>query len=345
MASFDVFARQELARVLLRFTGLFVSVRALRAAARAFRTAIDHVWEREPVDALVICCGMGGMGHLDCGDDTADRDDRSVVHLDLISGEWRLITELPAAHYGAAGAPCNGKIYVFGGMMWGVDHFKDPMDPMDSAVEYNPVTQTWTVLPPVANERFGAVAAGLHGNIFVCGGLASRGGEAEMMQETYSVERFFPSEGETFMRTPGSIPRCGHQGVVPVSGKWTSMPPMSVRRDTPVAVALADKIVVVGGSSTELERSPTASFDVDCEADLEVAYPGHALRSAEAFDPRTMEWTPMRVPRTGAAGVRSENRNLESHAAHDDCALQRCSGCCSWRTYCDRWKGRIWREP
>eukprot|EP00928_Gymnodinium_smaydae_P063625 TRINITY_DN47146_c0_g1_i1.p1 TRINITY_DN47146_c0_g1~~TRINITY_DN47146_c0_g1_i1.p1 ORF type:complete len:414 (-),score=44.68 TRINITY_DN47146_c0_g1_i1:46-1260(-) len=302
MASVDVFGQHELVCVfLLRFTGLFGCVRALRAAARVFRIAIDHALEVEPVGALVVCGGFSKRPKRRSSDCDC-RFDRLVAQLDLISGEWRPMTELPEARYGATGVACSGKIYIFGGTnSIKVDSI------LSSVVQCNPVTQVWTVSPPMAQERHGAAAAVLHGDVFVCGGILFDEDE-DCVAETDFVERFSPSEVKVAMRPPGSTNRFGRRCVVPVRGKWTSIPPMAVHRDTAVAVALSDKIYVAGGTSDSLGFNPEAAslpglyFGLDPEA----KYPGRALRSVEAFDPITMQWTsvkPMRVSRTEATGA------------------------------------------
>jgi hypothetical protein len=167
-----------------------------------------------------------------------------------------------------------------------------------SAELWDPATNAWTTIdgPGSARTGFGMVAL-QDGRALVIGGLNEGGTESGL---SYSSAVVFD----------------------PAIGVWTKVGLMHQARTAPSAVVLADGRVLVAGGyfNTGFEAGGAielAAYTAGPPIDPEPSPPppgdatdpahGHALATAEIFDPQTGEWSttgPMAYARAGAAATR-----------------------------------------
>ena len=119
---------------------------------------------------------------------------------------------MPTAREHLASAVVNGKLYVVGGRVGGLEHN------LDANEVYDPVKNTWTSLEPMPSKRGGlAAASSTDGDIYVFGGEENAG--------TFNNnEKYDPN-----------------------TDKWTEESPMPTARHGLASVAIDDKIYVIGG--------------------------------------------------------------------------------------------------
>ena len=143
---------------------------------------------------------------------------RSTVNVyDAASSSWSTAASLPgAAVENPAVVAHGGKLYAFGGS---TEPFAGAVA---NAAVYNPATNAWTSLAPMATPRAGAAVDVLNGKIYVVGGMGSDGASLA------SVEIFDP-----------------------VAGTWSAGPSLATRRDNPGAATLDGKLYVFGGRTRE----------------------------------------------------------------------------------------------
>lgn len=90
----------------------------------------------------------------------------AVYAFDPAAGEWTRGADMPTPRGGVAGAVLGGKIYVLGG-----EGNPDTESGVFDEVEaYDPATDRWEELAPMATPRHGMGAAGFGGRIYVPGG-------------------------------------------------------------------------------------------------------------------------------------------------------------------------------
>jgi N-acetylneuraminic acid mutarotase len=95
----------------------------------------------------------------------------ALEEYDPSTGEWARKTPLPTARGGIAGAEANGRLYVFGGE----GNRMNPLGMFDEVEAYDPATDTWQRLDPMAVPRHGIGAAPLDGRIYIPGGATVEG--------------------------------------------------------------------------------------------------------------------------------------------------------------------------
>jgi N-acetylneuraminic acid mutarotase len=105
---------------------------------------------------------------------------------DPASGDWTVLAPMPTARSGIAAAVFAGRIVVMGGEV----NFDNPPTNVFVEVEmYDPVTDRWSTLEPMAVARHGIGAATVGDLIYVPGGATSAGFAATAYSD---VLRIFP---------------------------------------------------------------------------------------------------------------------------------------------------------
>jgi len=153
-------------------------------------------------------------------------------------------------------AALAGKLYMCGGRNTSVPEV------LRSAECFDPVHgDAWEQLPPMTEMRMSAACAPFAGQLLVCGGHS-----AHVAWQTSIM-----SSAEVYD---------------PHLRRWTDAPSMLVTRDAHCAVAIGNRVLVVGGYSAD-------------------SYP-NSLRSIEMLHPESTTWSamaPMLVPRASAAAT------------------------------------------
>lgn len=96
---------------------------------------------------------------------------------DIATQTWSMGTPIPTPRAGCAAATVEGKIYVFGGE----GNVNSASGNFDDVEAYDPLTDTWEILPPMPNPRHGIQAAGGYlpsqnlGFLFMPGGADKQG--------------------------------------------------------------------------------------------------------------------------------------------------------------------------
>jgi N-acetylneuraminic acid mutarotase len=252
---------------------------------------------------------------------------------DPATDRWTKKQPMPRPAHHAALAAANGKIYAFGGFVapatTGIP-VGAAWEPIDSAWEFDPATDSWKALPPLPGKRGSAIAAEVDGKIYVIGGATTMEG---------SKDPFFTAFGPA--RVLGT-----NEVYDPATNKWESRNPMSVPRNHAFGGVVNGKIYVIGGrtgqafilsaTNTDVveeynpasnmwsipkERMPTARSGGASGTDGRRIFVAGgevtttelvgAFRAVEAYDPATNSWTTlpsMMMPRHGFAGAVIGNR-------------------------------------
>ncbi len=250
---------------------------------------------------------LGGKLYAVGGKITGDIHQRSLYIYDPATNVWTQGPDLPAA-YPAVENPAvtsyNGKLYVFAGSTAAFT------GAVAAAAAYDPATNQWTMLAPMAAGRGGPTAQVLNGKIYVAGGMDNSGASLS------SVEVYDPA-----------------------SNAWSAAPSMAERRDNPGSAVLGGKLYVFGGrtrnadgtevngtlasvemfdpaTNTWTSRAPMptgrrtmATGYLNGRAQLiggERTPSGGTFSQNEEYDPLTNTWRtlqPMLTPRHGAAGA------------------------------------------
>src|SRR5439155_9451038 len=121
-------------------------------------------------------------------------------------------------------AALDGKLYVIGGFAANVH-----AGALDAAFEYDPATDTWRGLAPLAKPRGSVGVAALNGKLHAIGG-----------------------------RGPDRVTVATHEVFDPASGKWSPAAPLPAARDHLAVVAAADKLHVIGGRTNNNTTDNTA---------------------------------------------------------------------------------------
>ncbi len=252
---------------------------------------------------------------------------------DPATDRWTKKQPMPRPAHHAALAAANGKIYAFGGFVAPATTaipVGAAWEPIDSAWEFDPATDSWKPLPPLPGKRGSAIAAEVDGKIYVIGGATTMEG---------SKDPFFTAFGPA--RVLGT-----NEVYDPATNKWESRNPMSVPRNHAFGGVVNGKIYVIGGrtgqafilsaTNTDVveeynpssnmwsipkERMPTARSGGASGTDGRRIYVAGgevtttelvgAFRAVEAYDPATNSWTTlpsMMMPRHGVAGAVIGNR-------------------------------------
>jgi N-acetylneuraminic acid mutarotase len=179
--------------------------------------------------------------------------------------KWEKLPPFPEPAEEILGAAAGGKMYVFAGLIpvW---------KPKGLVYEYDPAVNQWTKKKPMALPSHHVAFTEYHGKIYAFGGFV------------------YPPSGP-----PAWVPINNAWEYDPVADTWKALAPMPIKRGSPVAAAVGNKIYVIGGASlppgsTDIAVSPTT--------------PHMSVGNVEEYDPETNTWrerAPMPTPRNHAA--------------------------------------------
>jgi len=218
--------------------------------------AVHHPAAAVVAGRLVVVGGYTSGGALHGATD-------AVQVYDPATGAWRLAAPLPSARGGLAAAVLDGILIAVGGA---TDHGA----PVGDVAAYDPHGDRWTVLAPLPTPRDHLVVAVVDGRLHAIGGR-DRGSFTLAVHEVYD-----PVDG--VWRTAASLPtgRSGHAAatvdgcLVVIGGEgnrgrrdglfdeverydprgdaWTTLAPMPTPRHGMAALAVGERLVVVGGA-------------------------------------------------------------------------------------------------
>jgi N-acetylneuraminic acid mutarotase len=167
------------------------------------------------------------------------------------TGEWTTLPSMPTPRGSPASAAIGEKIYVVGGVG---NYLTEEAEPVATLEIYDIATRRWSTGPTMPTPRHHAGAAVVGGEFYVVGG---RGKDDLSLA---AAERFDP-----------------------VTNRWRSISPLPLGAGGLAAVAVAERVIAVGGGDDdEAWVTPaTWAFDPASDrwqrlADLSVARHGHA---------------------------------------------------------------------
>lgn len=102
---------------------------------------------------------------------------------DPSTGAWAKRTPMPTARGGIASVALDGLLYVFGGE----GNRRSPVGVFDQVEAYNPETDTWQRLEPMAVPRHGLGAAAMGSRIYVPGGATVEGFGATAAHQAFQT--------------------------------------------------------------------------------------------------------------------------------------------------------------
>lgn len=178
---------------------------------------------------------------------------------------WQKLAPFPEPAEEILGAAAGGKMYVFAGL---IPFWK----PKGLVYEYDPSSDHWTKKKPMALPSHHVAFAEYHGKIYAFGGFV------------------YPQSGPAAW-----VPINNAWEYDPAADSWKALAPMPSKRGSPLAVAVGNKIYVIGGVTLLPGTTNTA---------LALNTPQLCLGTVEEYDPETNTWrekNPMPTPRNHAA--------------------------------------------
>lgn len=178
----------------------------------------------------------------------------SVEMYDSVADEWQPLPRMACPRRGLGLAPLNGHLYAVGG--WDGKHN------LASVESFSSMTGTWRRVPELVTARSSVAVAVSGGSLYAIGGWDGK-------NFLSSVECYTPIYGT--VRNP--------------VGEWRTIAPMTVPRSYAAAVAVGNRVLVLGGwDGTD----------------------GRRLDSVESYDVRADSWTlspALTCPRYGLSAV------------------------------------------
>jgi glucose/arabinose dehydrogenase/N-acetylneuraminic acid mutarotase len=195
---------------------------------------------------------LGGKLYVVGGKSTPSTYHSTPRIYDPVSNTWSTGPNLPGP------AVENPAVVVHGGKLYAFAGSTDPFTgSVRNAAVYDPATNAWTPLPPMATGRGGATAQSIGGKIYVIGGMDNGASLA-------SVEVFDPS-----------------------TGTWSAGPTMGTRRDNAGSAVLNGKLYVFGGRTRNADGT-TLNGALDSTEVLDPAGGGWTAGPAMPTGRRTM---------------------------------------------------------
>lgn len=182
--------------------------------------------------------------------------------------KWVKLAPFPEPAEELLGAAAGGKMYVFAGLAPG-------WKPIGMVYEYDPATDKWTKKKQMPLLSHHVAITEHRGKIYAFGGFK------------------YPDSSPAAW-----APIDNAWEYDPAMDTWKALAPLPTKRGSPVAVAVGDKIYVIGGANT-----PPGAKDPGVHPQR----PHRSVGTVEEYDPVTNTWrerSPMPTPRNHAtAGV------------------------------------------
>lgn len=224
-----------------------------------------------------------------CGGNHCGQTLNNVERYDFKTGTWETVPNMLKSRSAAAAAELLGKLYLCGG--W------SGKQAMATVERFDPQKNQWENVAPMAHRREWPVVTADAGQLYLCGGQ-------DGSEDVSAVECFDPTTGvwETLAMkvqcrrnaaiavVNSQLYLCGGHGedgrhvlntverFNPVTAMWEALAPMQTHRRNSMAMVLAGRIYVCGGRGSRGHHNHGG---------------GHALRTAERFDPTTGTWEPI----------------------------------------------------
>ncbi len=157
------------------------------------------------------------------------KDDNAHVVFDPGTGLWQTATPAPTARNSAAGIVINGLFYVVGGRQAGRGNIA-------MTEIYDPDEDKWRTGAPMPRAQGGLAAASVGGKLYAFGGEYFGAGGGGVFKQTWEYD--------------------------PAKDKWRAMAPMPTPRHGLGAVAIGQKIYVIGGATQASGRGTSAKVEI-----------------------------------------------------------------------------------
>lgn len=183
-------------------------------------------------------------------------------------GKWTKLAPFPEPAEELLGVAAGGKLYAFCGLAPG-------WKPIGMVYEYDPATEKWAKKKPMPLASHHVAFTEYRGKVYAFGGFV------------------LPQSGP-----PAWVPIDNAWEYDPAADAWKALAPMPIKRGSPVAVTVGDKIYVIGGATTPPGTNVPA---------VHPRSPHISLGTVLEYDPAANTWRerrPMPTPRNHAtAGV------------------------------------------
>jgi len=266
---------------------------------------LAHAWEAMPpmkqARSAPAAAVVNGVIYV-CGGNHCGQTLNHVEKFDPKKGVWEVVSPMIRSRSACAAGELNGKLYICGG--W------NGKQALSTCERFDPKTGCWEHVMSMAQRREWPVMTVDDGQLYVCGG--QDGSEDVNIVECYdpktSVWETLPMK-LLFRRNATVAPRCGQLYMCgghedggrqvlnrvdrysPQNSQWEPMTPMQTHRRNAMSVVVAGRIYVCGGRGSRGNQTHGG---------------GHALRTAERFDPIACTWDtipPMVARRYRSAAV------------------------------------------
>mmetsp|Transcript_12890 Transcript_12890/g.40496 ORF Transcript_12890/g.40496 Transcript_12890/m.40496 type:complete len:434 (-) Transcript_12890:196-1497(-) len=237
-----------------------------------------------------------------CGGNHCGQTLSHVEAFDVVNHVWHPVAPLFKSRSAAGAAELQGRLYVCGG--W------SGKQALASCERLDPATGQWEALAQMGHRREWPMVTADNDQLYLCGG--QDGSEDVSVVELYDPiaqawETLAMSlqcrRNAAIVVVSGLLYLCGGHGhdgrhvlnaverFDPARCEWETLAPMQTHRRNAMATMVAGRIYVCGGRGSRGNHNHGG---------------GHALRTAERFDPNTGTWeavTPMASRRYRAAAV------------------------------------------
>lgn len=164
-------------------------------------------------------------------------------------GKWVKLAPFPEPAEEILGVAANGKLYVFCGLAPG-------WKPIGMVYEYDPAADRWTKKKPMPLASHHVSLTEYRGKIYAFGGFV------------------LPPSGP-----PAWVPIDNAWEYDPVNDSWRALAPLPTKRGSPVAVAVGERLYVIGGAITAHDHS-----------NVHPARPHASTGAVEEYDPAANTW-------------------------------------------------------